>query len=85
MKGFIDERHKALPVVEHEFFFLSEERFWIWVRSSTKQYRMNWTVMSLHERDSGVFVVHIDAVKGGSNLLITIKKGKLGKLKGSIY
>jgi hypothetical protein len=85
MESFIDKGCKAFPIMKYKLLLLSKERFRVGVRLSTKRYGMDWTVMSFGDRNGGVFIVHIDAIKGGRILVISIGDGELGELKNSIY
>jgi hypothetical protein len=71
--------------MKQEFFFLGEKRLQVWVRLDMEWNGLNWAIMPFGDWDGGVFVFHIDMVKRGSVLFITIKEGKLRELKGSIH
>jgi hypothetical protein len=71
--------------MKQEFFFLSEEWLWIWLRLGPKQDGLDWAITPFGDRDSRVFILHIDAIEWGGILFITVKKGKLRKFKNSIH
>jgi hypothetical protein len=85
MKGLVDKRCKTLSIVKHKLLFLSEEGFRVGVRLSVKGYGMDWAVVPFSNRDSGVFVVHVNAIEGSRILVIPTGDSELGKFKISVH
>jgi hypothetical protein len=81
MKSFIDKRHKTFAIVEQKLFFLGKKRFWIWMRLGTKWHGVDQTVTPFSNRDSGIFIVHVNTIERGSVMFLAVKKSKLGKFE----
>jgi hypothetical protein len=82
---FIDEGCEAFSIVEDKLFFVREKRFWIGVRLGTEWDRLDWTVTPFGNQDSGVFVFHVNMIKGSWALFIVLEKGELRKFKRPIH